>query len=73
MDGPPRWIDGQSMRDMGWDDALMDTHGHSCARIHICAVVAGLCSDMMKVRQKRMMMQHQLQAADPHGGGGGDP
>ena len=27
--------------------------------------------DLMKVRQRRMM-QHQLQAADPHGGGG-DP
>ena len=33
--------------------------------------VAGLIGDLMKVRQRRMM-QHQLQAADPHGGGG-DP
>ena len=36
--------------------------------------MAGLIGDLMKVRQKRMMMQHQVQAADPHGGGGGgDP
>ena len=35
------------------------------------AKMAGLIGDLMKVRQRRMM-QHQLQAADPHGGGG-DP
>ena len=35
-------------------------------------LMAGLFGDLMKVRQRRMM-QHQLQAADPHGGGGGDP
>ena len=34
--------------------------------------MTGLVCDLMKVRQKRMV-QHQLQAADPHGGGGGDP
>ena len=34
-------------------------------------VMAGLIGDLMKVRQRRMM-QHQLQAADSHGGGG-DP
>ena len=32
------------------------------------ACLAGLIGDLMKVRQRRMM-QHQLQAADPHGGG----
>ena len=38
-----------------------------------CYVMArGLIGDLMKVRQRRMMMQHQLQTADPHGGGG-DP
>jgi hypothetical protein len=36
-----------------------------------CYMMAGLIGDLMKVRQRRMM-QHQLQAADPHGGGG-DP
>ena len=36
-------------------------------------MAGGLICDPMKVRQKRMM-QHQPQAADPHGGGGGgDP
>ena len=34
-------------------------------------MLAGLIGDVMTVRQKRMM-QHQLQAADPPGGGG-DP
>ena len=31
-----------------------------------CYMMAGLIGDLMKVRQKRMI-QHQLQAADPHG------
>ena len=35
-----------------------------------CYMMAGLIGDLMKVRQRRMMMQYQLQAADPHGGGG---
>ena len=34
-----------------------------------CFMMAGLIGDLVKVRQRRMM-QHQLQAADPHGGGG---
>ena len=37
-----------------------------------CYKMAGLIVDLMKVSKKRMMQQHQLQAADPHGGGG-DP
>ena len=37
-----------------------------------CYMMAGLIGDdLTKVRQRRMM-QHQLQEADPHGGGG-DP
>ena len=32
----------------------------------------GLIGDLMRGMQKRIMTQHQLQAADPHGGGG-DP
>ena len=34
-------------------------------------LMAGLIGDLMKVRQRRMV-HYQLQAADPHGGGG-DP
>ena len=47
----------------------MQSFGDEVAK-SACKMMAGLIGDLMKVRQKRMM-QHQLQAADPHGGGGG--
>ena len=33
-----------------------------------CYKMAGLIGDLMKVTRQKRMMQHQLQAADPHGG-----